>query len=480
LDLTDYTDVTLNFWHTYDTEPDRDYAYVEYSTNGGGSWTQAKAYTGYGPHPWGGEIISLPALDGIANARFRFRFTSNSTITADGWHVDDFALLGSTPTCITPLAPVAAFSSDSPVTLGEAMHFTDQTYGTPPLDYAWDFGDGIGSSTLANPAYTYTAYGVYTVTLAVTNTQGSDNFNQAVVVRSVEDTPFTSVAMSLVTAGTLYQDQVTSFKADLSPDWATVPFSYTLDFDDATAPVSGAGELEPFLVTHTFTTPGTFTPELSVWNRAMTLPVTSTLPVTIHPVYIDLTAVDLTLVTVGTVYSGSLVAFNLDFAPDNASKPFTYTLDFGDGGLPFTDATSLDSLPITYTYTLTGSFTVSVTAWNGDMTAPVTDTVSLTVYPPNVCVGLTQVTILGPTMGVPGIYTFTTTYQPRDASLPITYTWDNGDLLPVSMRTLPDPGTYTLTVSASNCPAVQVDDTHTIDILLPSQKVYLPLIATGH
>jgi PKD repeat protein len=34
----------------------------------------------------------------------------------------------------------------------------------------WDFGDGVGSSTIQNPLYTYTTSGTYNVKLRVTNT----------------------------------------------------------------------------------------------------------------------------------------------------------------------------------------------------------------------------------------------------------------------------------------------------------------------
>ena len=37
-----------------------------------------------------------------------------------------------------------------------------------PLSFAWDFGDGVGSS-LAAPAHTYAAQGTYTITLSVTD-----------------------------------------------------------------------------------------------------------------------------------------------------------------------------------------------------------------------------------------------------------------------------------------------------------------------
>ncbi|MCP3915545.1 MAG: PKD domain-containing protein [bacterium] len=70
-------------------------------------------------------------------------------------------------------APSAAFSG-SP-TSGNAplpVFFLDESTGTV-TSWAWDFGDG-GTSTQANPQYTYTQGGVYTVSLTVTGPGGSD------------------------------------------------------------------------------------------------------------------------------------------------------------------------------------------------------------------------------------------------------------------------------------------------------------------
>ena len=70
----------------------------------------------------------------------------------------------------------AAFTSD--VQSGDAslkVKFTDQSTGTTPLTYAWDFtNDGTTDSTSQSPTFTYTAAGTYTVTLTVSNGAGSD------------------------------------------------------------------------------------------------------------------------------------------------------------------------------------------------------------------------------------------------------------------------------------------------------------------
>jgi len=77
-----------------------------------------------------------------------------------------------------PVAPTAAFS----MTINHlSVNFTDQSSGTPPLTYAWDFGDGATTSE-TSPTHIYSSAGTYPVILTVTNSAGSDNETQSVTV----------------------------------------------------------------------------------------------------------------------------------------------------------------------------------------------------------------------------------------------------------------------------------------------------------
>src|SRR5690606_15810775 len=105
MDLSDYTGSTLTFWHRYATEPGYDYANVQYSINGGSSWTTARSYDG-SQMTWTQEQIAIPALDGQANVRIRFQLTSDNWTTYDGWYIDDVSVTGGGSACQQPLAPV--------------------------------------------------------------------------------------------------------------------------------------------------------------------------------------------------------------------------------------------------------------------------------------------------------------------------------------------------------------------------------------
>ena len=87
-----------------------------------------------------------------------------------------FAGAGTPPPPPPGDAPVAAFSG-SPLsgTAPLTVSFTDASTGSP-TSYGWDFdNNGSIDSTQANPQFTYTAPGTYSVKLTVTNGSGTDS-----------------------------------------------------------------------------------------------------------------------------------------------------------------------------------------------------------------------------------------------------------------------------------------------------------------
>jgi gliding motility-associated-like protein len=92
-------------------------------------------------------------------------------------------------------APVASFTGDS-VCLGNPTSFNSNSStngGAIFVDYQWDFGvsgDNTDTSNIANPSYTYTASGEYTVCLTVTTDQAcAGNTDDVCFVVQVYDLP---------------------------------------------------------------------------------------------------------------------------------------------------------------------------------------------------------------------------------------------------------------------------------------------------
>lgn len=87
---------------------------------------------------------------------------------------------GCTTTCdvlvdiILPPYVFAGFDTTVTEVCGSTtIAFTDTSEGNP-VEWTWDFGDGIGTSTAQNPTYTFNGTGPYTVTFTASNTVFTD------------------------------------------------------------------------------------------------------------------------------------------------------------------------------------------------------------------------------------------------------------------------------------------------------------------
>lgn len=65
------------------------------------------------------------------------------------------------------------------------VSFSSNVRGDVPVSYSWSFGS-MGSSTSANPTYTFSEPGTYTVTLNVTNEAGDDSRSMSIDVSIYE------------------------------------------------------------------------------------------------------------------------------------------------------------------------------------------------------------------------------------------------------------------------------------------------------
>jgi len=142
--------------------------------------------------------------------------------------------------------PVAAFIVNNSCA-GQPTSFIDVSdpNGTVINGWAWDFGDGSGTSTLQNPTYIYTSPGNYPVSLVVTSDEGcSDSYTE-----SVQITPTPNATWSAL-FGETYTYRFTVDNPDPSA-------YYEWSFGDG----GTSGAMNP---THTFPGPGVYVVCLTV------------------------------------------------------------------------------------------------------------------------------------------------------------------------------------------------------------------------
>ncbi|MFN2168115.1 MAG: hypothetical protein ACK2U9_17880, partial [Anaerolineae bacterium] len=105
--------------------------------------------------------------------------------------------------------------------------------------------------------------------------------------------------------------------------------------------------------------------------------VTDTHTVVVEGACVEVTGVDLAVVSTGPFYPGADVQFQADLSPDYLSTPYTYTLAAGE---PLTATAN----PLTFAsnFGATGTHTLEIQVWNCAMTVPVTDSVEVVVVAP--------------------------------------------------------------------------------------------------
>jgi len=98
------------------------------------------------------------------------------------------------------ILPLEASVNASPVSgiAPLAVSFTSNASGgVEPYTYSWDFGDG-SSSTLKNPAHTFSQSGNFSATLTITDVEGSQD-SDSVTISVSATTPETTLSVSSIT-----------------------------------------------------------------------------------------------------------------------------------------------------------------------------------------------------------------------------------------------------------------------------------------
>ncbi len=187
------TNLTLNFDWIGVGETGFDFASLEYSTDGGGTWNNlndfsAGATCGGGQGQWANYSLNLPvACENQADLRFAFHWTNdnNGSGTDPSFAVNDMEL-----TVPTLAGPTASFTANNTtICENDCVTFTDQSVGTNLNNWDWVFDTGgSGNATCVGcagptatfngqnpPQVCYSTAGTYTVMLTVTDANGTDD-----------------------------------------------------------------------------------------------------------------------------------------------------------------------------------------------------------------------------------------------------------------------------------------------------------------
>ena len=147
--------------------------------------------------------------------------------------------------------------------------------------------------------------------------------------------------------------------------------------------------------------------------------------------------------------------------PEDASAPAT--VEWSNG----------DTYPVThYMWDVPGNYTVEITATNCEGSAVVTGT--LEVYVP--CTPVDEASIDGPTSLDPGeIGTYTVSWTPITATLPVDILWSNLVTDTVSQYSWDDPGLHLVEVTVENCGGA-VSASLEVQVIQTHFPVWLPLL----
>jgi PKD repeat protein len=275
------------------------------------------AFTRANMYYWTPSTTFQQGAEGVMNAAVDLGYPCQDVVNA-------FAQVGITLVCPGP--PVANFTA-YPVAGGVPLTttFTDQSQAA--TTYLWNFGDGQ-TSTLKNPAHTYTAMGTYTVTLTATNQFGSDNEVKTNYITVT--TPQPPIADFVASATDITINNSITFTDRTLEN----PTSWSWTFEGGTPATSTAQN--PSVL---YTTPGTYDVTLVVSN-----PQGNDTEAKLN--YINVSEIPY-CTTQGTTYSMEWIA-----------RVIVGTMDNSSGAAGYTDFTNI-------TCNLTGGTTPSVTLTPG-------------------------------------------------------------------------------------------------------------------
>lgn len=233
--------------------------------------------------------------------------------------------------------PKAAFTYTSDNDFHTPSTITFKNESTDAKEYVWDFGDGSATSSEMDPEHTYDSSGTYTVTLMAKRGALKDE-----ETATFQITPFAPVAeFSFTSDNEFHAPSVVTFTNESSN-----ASEYEWDFGDGSEP---SAEKDPV---HTYTQPGDYAVKLTAINETLSNEKTDTVTVTAF-----MPEADFTYTSNNDFIAPSKITFT-----NKSTHATRVSWDFGDDS-----PASTASNPV-HEYKAPGSYTVSLTASNGDLT----------------------------------------------------------------------------------------------------------------
>ncbi len=199
------------------------------------------------------SVLYTPETDYVGTDSFTYTIEDETGLTATA-----NVSITVTPENQAPTAVIVTSVSEGPAALFVEFTGSGSTDDNDVnLQYVWNFGDGIGSSTDSDTSYTFTSAGVYTVSLTVTDSQGL--FGQATTTITVSTPPNTPP--SAVVSATPNTSNPLQFGFDGSGSSDTESaVSYLWDFGDG----SSSTQESP---SHTYALAGVYDVSLTVTDE---------------------------------------------------------------------------------------------------------------------------------------------------------------------------------------------------------------------
>ena len=383
--------------------------------------------------------------------------------------------------------PVASFNmSPSPGVVNSTITFTDTSSGAP-TSRAWNFGDGA-TSTATNPTHAYTSAGTYSVSLTVTNAQGSNTTSRTLTIDATGGgNSITLQAEDATMSGTSYPDpewvmHVTAESVGYSGSgyvgyWGYPGENLTFNLTGITAGQHSLviryqkGDVDTptprqVYVNGSLITTLNFNRTAADWDSNSwtdTSPLTLTLTSGANTISFRQTGAEGLFVDFDRIVVTSLAppgnppvssftrspsgsqntGVSISFTDTSPNTPTSWNWNFGDG------TTSTAQNP-SHTYSTAGTKTVTLQAINanGNSTSSQTITITTPVPPSNPPVAAFLVSATVVSVGQ------TVTFTDQSTATPTSWAWDFGDTATSTLQNpthaYAAPGTYSVTLTATN------------------------------